>query len=86
VYSALAILAAYTIAASWGVGLDTIKLAGELPDGLTRGTPFQETVIKIVSYSSVSGAVPFLLIFWGLLRPSELARSSEPSQTNRFRT
>src|SRR5256885_12494298 len=49
-YSALAILAAYTIAAAWGVGLDTIRLMGELPDGLTRGTPFQEHVIKVISY------------------------------------
>ena len=66
VYSALAILAAYTIAAAWGVGIDTIRLMGELPDGLTRGTRFQEGVIKIIAYSSVSGAVLFALILWGL--------------------
>jgi hydroxylaminobenzene mutase len=67
-YSALAILAAYTIAAVWGVGIDTIRLMGELPDGLTRGSPFQENVIKVVSYSSVSGLPAFALIFWGLVR------------------
>jgi hydroxylaminobenzene mutase len=67
VYSALAILAAYTVAAAWGVGIDTIRLAGELPDGLTRGTPFQETVIKVMAYSSVTGVLPFVLMFWGLV-------------------
>jgi hydroxylaminobenzene mutase len=66
VYSALAILAAYTIAAAWGVGIETIRLMGELPDGLTRGTPFQEGVIKVISYSSASGVIPFVLIVWGL--------------------
>jgi len=83
VYSALAILAAYTIAAAWGVGIETIRLAGELPHGLTRGTPVQETVIRIISYSSVSGAVPFVLIFWGLLRAPEFSRAAEPDQRNR---
>src|SRR5918992_241991 len=33
VYSTFAILAAYTIAAVWGVGIETIRLMGELPDG-----------------------------------------------------
>jgi hydroxylaminobenzene mutase len=67
VYSALAILAAYTLAATWGVGIETIRLAGELPDGLARGTPFQEAVIKVISYSSVTAALPFVLIFKGVL-------------------
>jgi (hydroxyamino)benzene mutase len=67
VYSALAILGAYTLAATWGVGLETIRLVGELPDGLTRGTPFQENAIKVISYSSVTGVLPFVLIFKGLL-------------------
>ena len=69
VYSTAAILAAYTIAAVWGIGIETIRLMGELPDGLRRGTPIQEMVIKVVAYSSVSGAVPSVLIFWGLVRP-----------------
>lgn len=51
IYSAIAILAAYTIAAVWGVGIETIALAGELPHGLSRGTAFQ-TLIKFVAYSS----------------------------------
>jgi len=67
VYSALAILAAYTIAAATGVGNETIRLAAELPHGLTRGTPLQETVIRILSYSSApTGLTAFALVFWGL--------------------
>ncbi len=67
VYSALAILAAYTVAAFWGVGLETISLMGELPDGLVRGSPFQETFIKVLAYSSASTVLTaFVLILWGL--------------------
>jgi len=67
VYSTLAILAAYTIAAFWGVGLDTIRLMGELPHGLSRGTAGQETFIAILAYSSApTGLVSFSLILWGL--------------------
>jgi hydroxylaminobenzene mutase len=83
VYSALAILAAYTLAAIWGVGIDTIRLMGELPDGLARGTPFQETVIKIISYSSVSGAIPFLLIFQGLLRGNDTEQEVAAAERSR---
>jgi hypothetical protein len=68
VYSAAAILTAYTIAAVWGVGNETISLMGELPHGLARGTPFQEGTIRVVAYSSASGLVSFVLIFWGLCR------------------
>ena len=67
IYSALAILAAYTIAAVWGVGIGTIALAGELPHGLSRGAAFQEAVIKFVAYSSApTGLTCFVLILWGL--------------------
>jgi len=67
VYSAFAILAAYTIAALSGVGITTIVLAGELPHGLHHGTAFQETIIKILSYSSApTGLISFALILWGL--------------------
>jgi (hydroxyamino)benzene mutase len=66
-YSALAILAAYTIAAAWGVGIETIALAGELPHGLQRGSRFQETIIKILSYSSApTGLIAFAFVLWGL--------------------
>ena len=66
-YSALAILAAYTIAAAWGVGNQTIVLAGELPHGLHHGNVFQETLIKILSYSSApTGLAAFAFVLWGL--------------------
>jgi len=72
IYGTLAILAAYTVAAIWGVGIETIRLAGELPHGLAAGTPFQETVIKALSYSSApAGLVCFALLLYGLRgRPS----------------
>jgi (hydroxyamino)benzene mutase len=67
IYGALAILAAYTITAAWGVGIETIKLVGELPHGLTHGTAFQETFIKVLAYSSApTGLTCFALILWGL--------------------
>lgn len=67
VYSTFAILAAYTIAAIMGAGIETIALAGELPHGLHHGTAAQETIIKILSYSSAStGLIAFALILWGL--------------------
>jgi len=67
VYSALAILAAYTTAAFWGVGNETIKLAGELPHGLIHGTPFQEAFVKVLAYSSApTGICALVLVLWGL--------------------
>ena len=67
VYSTLAILAAYTVAAIWGVGVDTIRLMGELPHGLSRGTSGQETFIAILAYSSApTGLTSFGIILWGL--------------------
>jgi (hydroxyamino)benzene mutase len=66
IYSAVAILAAYTVAAVWGVGNETITLMGELPHGLVRGTPFQEGFIRVIAYSSGSGLISFVLILWGL--------------------
>jgi hydroxylaminobenzene mutase len=66
-YGTLAILAAYTLSAVWGVGNETIRLMGELPHGLARGTLFQETAIKVLSYSSApTGLTAFALILWGL--------------------
>jgi hydroxylaminobenzene mutase len=63
----LAILLAYTIAAVWGVGNETIRLMGELPHGLNHGSVFQETFIKVLSYSSApTGLTAFGLILWGL--------------------
>lgn len=66
-YSTLAILAAYTIAAIWGVGNETIALMGELPHGLNHGSPFQEIFIRVLAYSSApTGLTAFVLILWGL--------------------
>ena len=67
IYSTLSILAAYTVAAFWGVGIETISLMGELPHGLTQGTPFQEAFIKVLAYSSApTGLTAFGLVLWGL--------------------
>jgi hydroxylaminobenzene mutase len=67
IYATLAILAAYTIAAVLGVGNETITLMGELPHGLSRGTPFQETFIRVLAYSSApTGLTEFTLMLWGL--------------------
>jgi hydroxylaminobenzene mutase len=69
IYSTFAILSAYTLAAIWGVGTDTIGLMGELPHGLSRGTAFQESVIAVVAYSSApTGLAAFALMLWGLRR------------------
>jgi hydroxylaminobenzene mutase len=71
IYSTVAILAAYTIAAAWGVGNETIQLMGELPHGLARGSALQERFIKIIGYSSASGVISFALILWGLRSPAQ---------------
>lgn len=66
-YSTLAILAAYTIAAIWGVGLETIRLTGALPEGLSVGSAAQETLIKVLAYSSAAPVIlSFALVLWGL--------------------
>ena len=40
---------------------------GELPRGLVHGTGTQETVIKVLAYSSApAGLTAFALILWGL--------------------
>ncbi len=63
IYSALAIDAAYVLAAIWGAGNETITQAA----GTARGTALQETVIAIIAYSSApTGIISFLLILWGL--------------------
>lgn len=78
IYGALAILAAYTIAAVLGVGNETITLMGELPHGLADGTPFQETFIRVLAYSSApTGLTEFSLILWGLRFTSVLAQKQK---------
>jgi len=72
IYGAASILVAYTIAAIWGVGNETIVLAGELPHGLSHGTAFQETLIKALAYSSApTGLGSFALVLWGLRQTSD---------------
>jgi len=67
ILGALAILAAYTVAAAWGVGNETIKLAGELPHGLSHRSPFQENFIKVLAYSSAPPDLVWIaLVLWGL--------------------
>ena len=62
IYSSLAILAAYLLAAIWGAGGSTIPLTGA-----ALGTAFQETTIAAVAYSSApTGIISFALILWGL--------------------
>lgn len=74
-HGTFAILAAYTVAAVWGVGNETIQLMGELPHGLVRGTVFQETVIKVLAYSSAPTGLAWLgLVLWGLRMDTELPR------------
>jgi hydroxylaminobenzene mutase len=66
-HGAFAILAAYTVAAVWGVGNETIQLMGELPHGLSHGTVFQEAFIKVLAYSSAPTGFAWLgLVLWGL--------------------
>jgi hydroxylaminobenzene mutase len=63
IYSTFAILAAYVLAAVWGVGTEAMPLAA----GGARGSALQEAVIKIVAYSSApTGLASFALILWGL--------------------
>jgi (hydroxyamino)benzene mutase len=63
VYSGLAIAAAYLLGAIWGAGNSTMPLAA----GTAHGSDLQETIIKIVAYSSApTGIVSFALILWGL--------------------
>src|SRR5215471_12754339 len=48
IYSTFAILAAYLMAATWGAGNETMRLAA----GTAHGSDFQEGAIRVVAYSS----------------------------------
>jgi hydroxylaminobenzene mutase len=62
-YSALAIIAAYMMAAIWGAGDSVIRLAARAG----HGSDAQEAVITLVAYSSApTGIIAFALILWGL--------------------
>jgi hydroxylaminobenzene mutase len=62
-YSALAIIAAYMMAAVWGAGDSLIRLAARTG----HGSPVQEAAINVVAYSSApTGLIAFALVLWGL--------------------
>lgn len=68
IYSALATLVPYVLAAIWGAGGSTISLAA----GTARGTTLQEMIIRVVLYSAAPAVlVSLILILWGLRMPSE---------------
>src|SRR6266545_3579900 len=65
-YSDLATIAAYVVAAIFGAGNTTMPLAA----GAARGTPFQEALIKVIVYPAAPTVLTALaLIFWGLRMP-----------------
>jgi len=65
IYSDLATIAAFLLAAIWGAGNSIMPLAA----GAAHGSDFQEAVIKIVAYSGApTGIISFALILWGLRR------------------
>ena len=67
IHGNLSIVLAYTIAAILGVGIETIQLMGELPHGLSRGTPAQEGLIRVIAFTSApTGLTSFVLVLWGL--------------------
>jgi hydroxylaminobenzene mutase len=63
VYSALATIAGFVIAALWGAGGSIMPIAAQG----ARGSDFQETTIQLVMYPAApTGIVAFALILWGL--------------------
>ena len=63
IYSDLATVASFLMAAFWGAGNETMPLAA----GAARGSDFQETAIAAVAYSGApTGITSFALILWGL--------------------
>src|SRR5262245_31571259 len=67
VFSAIATIAAFVIAALWGAGSSIIPLAAQG----ARGSDFQEAVIQTVMYPAApAGIASFALILWGLRLPN----------------
>jgi (hydroxyamino)benzene mutase len=63
IYSSLATLVPYVMAAVWGAGNTTMPLAA----GTARGNAAQEAIIKIVLYSAApSFFISMALVLWGL--------------------
>ncbi len=68
IYSSLATLVPYVMAAVWGAGNTTIPQAA----GTARGNARQEAAIKIILYSAApSFFVSMALVLWGLRNNSE---------------
>ncbi|HYK53455.1 MAG TPA: hypothetical protein VEV38_07990 [Candidatus Eremiobacteraceae bacterium] len=77
IYSDLATVGAYMLAAVWGAGGSLIHLATSAP----HGTAMQETIIQIVIYSAApTGITAFALMLWGL-RGDERAQAAYGSST-----
>ena len=63
IYSDLATVGAYLLAAVWGAGGSIIHLATSAP----RGTAVEETIVQVVIYSAApTGIAAFALMLWGL--------------------
>jgi hydroxylaminobenzene mutase len=63
IYSDLATIVAFVLAAMWGAGNTTMSLAA----GSAHGTDFQEVAIMVVAYSGApTGIISFALVLWGL--------------------
>src|SRR5438552_5325869 len=68
IYSSLATLVPYVMAAVWGAGNTTIPLAA----GTARGNARQEATIKVILYSAApSFFVSMALVLWGLRMSEE---------------
>ena len=68
VYSALATIAGFVVAALWGAGGSIMPIAAQG----ARGSDLQETVIQLVMYPAApTGIIAFALILWGLRRGRE---------------
>ncbi|HET9342401.1 MAG TPA: hypothetical protein VFO25_05780 [Candidatus Eremiobacteraceae bacterium] len=73
IYSDLATVGAYLLAAVWGAGGSIIHLATSAP----LGTSFQEMTIRTVIYSAgPTGIAAFALMLWGLRGDAPSARTS----------
>ena len=78
VYSDLAIIAAFLLAAVWGAGNTVMPLAA----GAAHGSSFQETAIAAIAYSSApTGIISFALILWGLRTPASAASDRSKERT-----
>ncbi len=63
IYSLLATIAAFLLAAIWGAGNTVLPLAA----GAAHGTALQENIIAAVLVSTLpTGIIAFALILWGL--------------------